>query len=203
MAKVVLAVLIGLFGAAAVHIAVIFLIPQVADNNAWGRLSRIGPMYAVVGIDALRAPAAGPVAGSEGSRTQDFAFVDPGFLTASCRFSLADGPVRVSARERTSFWSASIYTREGDNVYSINDRSAVGGQFDLLIGQAEQLVAERATSADSGEVTIPVEVDLTEGFLTLRALVAEESQRPSVAGFLRSVTCARAEPAETPAPAAG
>lgn len=189
MAKLVLALLIGIVGATVIHIAVIFTVPNVADNNAWSRLSRLGGLYDVVRIESLRNVAPGDAALAEGSGTRDFAFVDPAFITASCRFSLENGPVRLVAGGRTDFWSASIYSRKGDNVYSINDRSAVDGRFDLLVGTAEQLVEAKANAAEPGESVIPVEVELAEGYLTVRALVDAESARPDVDAFIRSVTC--------------
>ncbi|MBC8129057.1 MAG: hypothetical protein H7Y08_01900 [Rhizobiaceae bacterium] len=195
MGRLILALAVGLLGAAVVHIAVIFAIPALAGNNAWARLGRLGDMNAVVRLDALRSEATdGTEPASDRLRT-DFAFVDPGFVTAGCRFSLAEGPVRLAAGQRTEFWSASIYSRRGDNLYSINDRSAVEGQFDLLVGTADQLVEARANSADRDETAIPVTIASVEAYLTLRALVDEESKRPGVDAFVSSVTC---EPVEEP-----
>lgn len=201
--RLALALLIGLVGAGVVHIAVVFTVPNVADNNAWSRLSRLGKLYDVVRIESLRNVAPGDAALAEGSGIQDFAFVDPAFITASCRFSLEDGPVRLMAGGPTDFWSASIYSRKGDNVYSINDRSAVDGRFDLLVGTAEQLVDAKANAAEAGRSVIPVEVEIAEGYLTLRALVDGESARPEVDAFIRSVTCAEADLSSGLQPVAG
>lgn len=200
MGRLLLAVLVGLVGAAIVHIAAVFAIPSLAENNAWGRLSRIAGMYELVRIDSRQSPLPDAPPPVEGPGVHDFAFVDPAFVTAACRFSLADGPVRLSASERTDFWSASIYSRQGDNIYSINDRSSVDGQFDLLVGTAEQLAEARANTAERDETAIPVEVTIVEGYLTLRTLVDEESKRPGVDAFVRSVTC---EATEIPSAASG
>ena len=95
------------------------------QHNAWGRFSGLGNPYDLVRVEPLRS--AGRTDGVlPRPDRQAFAFVDPAFVTASCRFSLANGPVRISAEASpTTFWSASIYDRQGDNLYSINDRSAV------------------------------------------------------------------------------
>lgn len=186
MFKVVVALLIGLVGAAIVHISVVFAMPWLASNNSWGRLSQLGPMFGVVRVDPQRTPVSG---GDGGPVRREFAFVDPAFVTASCRFALEDGPVRLASDGSASFWSASIYTPRGDNVYSINDRSSVGGRFDLLVGSADQLVDTKATSPDPNETMIPVEFGEAEGYMTIRALVDDESLRPEADAFLRGLKC--------------
>jgi uncharacterized membrane protein len=184
--KVVVTLLVGLVGAAIVHISVVFAMPYLASNNSWGRLGQLGPKFAVVRVDPQRT-------GGGGSDLREFAFVDPAFVTASCRFDLANGPVRLASDGAASFWSASIYTKRGDNVYSINDRSSVGGRFDLLVGSAEQLVDTKATSPDPNETMIPVEFGEAEGYMTIRALVDDESVRPEADAFLRGLTCSTAD----------
>ena len=189
MGRVLLSLVIGLVGAAIVHIAVIFAIPILADNNAWGRLARIADMGAVVRIDSQPQATGEAQLRQDGLGPHDFAFVDPAFVTVACRFSLADGPVRTTAPEATDFWSASIYSRQGDNLYSINDRSSVKGRFDLLLGTPEQLVDAEANSVSQEETAIPVGLDITEGYLTLRVLVDDQTQRPGVDAFVQSLRC--------------
>jgi len=196
MGKLLLALLIGIVGAVLVHIAVIALMPQVASNNAWGRLSELGKMYDIVRVEPLESEGRRAAATGLATGHGTFAFVDPAFITASCRFSLADGPIRLFANGgNTTFWSASIYNRSGDNLYSINDRSAVEGTFDLLVGTRDEIVDLKADvdPQEEDETSIPVEVDLTEGYMTIRALVDEESKRPAVDQFIRSLECKPAE----------
>jgi uncharacterized membrane protein len=195
MGRFLLAVGIGLVGAVIVHIAVIFAIPPLADNNAWGRLSRIAGMETVVRIDSQRQAPGEATLRRDGPGAHDFAFIDPAFVTAACRFSLEDGLVRVSTPAATDFWSASIYSRQGDNLYSINDRSAVNGRFDLLLGTPEQLVDAEANSVSQDETAIPVGLDIAEGYVTLRVLVDDETQRPAVDAFVQSLRCQKVDAA--------
>lgn len=180
MVKVLVALLAALVGAAIIHIAVVFAIPAVAENNAWAHLSRLGEPLKPVLIEAS-APGDSNDAG--------FAFLDPAFITAACRFSLGEGPVRVFATTETGFWSASIYERKGDNLYSINARVALNGRFDLLIGTPAQIDQARIEGAVESEDTIPVKLAITDGYVTLRALVDYESNRPYVDRFVRSMRC--------------
>lgn len=193
MLRLLLALVAGLVGAAVVHIVSIFAIPMMAENNAWGRLARIADIYQIAQVDSLHGDGAAEPAASAKPGIHDFAFIDPAFVTAACRFSLTDAPVRMRATGRIDFWSASIYSRSGDNLYSINDRSAVDGQFDLLVATPEQL-AEAGAGDERDETAIPVGVDIGEGYLTLRILVDEESKRPEVEAFVGSLTCAPIQP---------
>lgn len=197
--KLLLAVVVGLVGAAIVHILVVFAIPAQSRGDGWSRLERLGPLFATVPVTGLSAGEAAPDAGTEGTA---FGFVDPAFLTVACRFTTETGPVRLLATEKTPFWSASISARNGDNLYSISERVALDGRLDLLVGEREQLDLARLEGTPADPVTIPVEFAAEEGILVVRALVAEESQRPFVDRFARSVACrpATAEEAGRTAP---
>ena len=191
MGRLILALMIGVVGAGLVHIAVIFTMPDVARRNGWSRLAELGKPDELVRVAALDSQPDSVLASAD-APAGDFAFVDPAFETAGCRFSLADGPVRMHAlRKDPAFWSASIYNRRGDNLYSINDRSAVDNALDLLVGTKEQLL-DKAAVEDAPETQIPVEVELSEGYMTIRVLVDEESKRPSVDAFVASMKCEQA-----------
>lgn len=183
MGKLLLALLIGLVGAAIVHIGIIFSIPRQAENDAWSRLSRLGDLFAVVRIED-RPPASG-----DQPAAPAFAFIDPAFIDAACRFSLEDGPARITADERTGFWTASVYARNGDNLYSINERVALEGALDLLVGTREQLDLARVEGSELPDQTISVEMPTEEGYVMVRSLVDSDSERPFVDRFVRSIAC--------------
>lgn len=188
MARLFLALMIGVVGAGLVHIAVIFAMPDVARRNGWSRLADLGKPTELVRVEALDSTPDSVLASADAA-AGEFAFVDPAFVTAGCRFSLNEGPVRIHATQNDpAFWSASIYNRRGDNLYSINDRSAVANAFDLLVGTHDQLV-DKSAAEDAPETQIPVEVEMTEGYMTIRVLVDEESKRPNVDAFVSSMKC--------------
>jgi len=191
MGKLLLAILVGLVGAGIVHIAIVFAIPGQADNDAWSRLSRLGPMFQTVRIGFEE-----PEADRHTSSPAGFVFVDPSFIDVACRFSLKDGPARLFSDEKTRFWTASIYARNGDNLYSISERVALDGRLDLLVGTSEQLDLARIEGSSSEIPTVPVAMTGEEGYLTVRVLVPSESERPFVDRFARSVTCRPATPEE-------
>ncbi|RFC64971.1 hypothetical protein DYI37_03635 [Fulvimarina endophytica] len=196
MARYVLAILIGLVGAGLVHIAIVFMIPNVSDNSAWSRLSGLGDYFEVVRIGPLRdasvvrPPLAEEELPADGGLRRSFAFSDPAFLVASCRFALDGGPVEISANGTIdNFWSASIYDSQGDNLYSINDRAAIGGLVNLIVGTPQQIEDVRATTLLEDSSALPVVVDVRTGYMTIRVLIDEESKRPAADAFLKTVSC--------------
>ncbi|WP_279477804.1 DUF1254 domain-containing protein [Aureimonas sp. SK2] len=195
MGKLLLALLVGLVGAAIVHIAIIFSIPMQAENDAWGRLSRLGDLFAVVRIEDR------PGQPDGAAQAAGFTFVDPAFIDAACRFSLQGGPARIMADERTGFWTASVYARNGDNLYSISERVALEGALDLLVGTREQLDLARVEGSELPDQTISVELPTQEGYVMVRSLVGSESERPFVDRFVRSITCRPATDEEAGRPA--
>src|SRR4051794_18869816 len=92
--------LLGLVGAGIVHIAILLLLPGFSERDAWSKLAAAAPLYRPVragAIDLLQSP-------------------DPLFEAAACRFDLADGVARLTAKGLVPYWSVSVYDRDGDNV---------------------------------------------------------------------------------------
>lgn len=190
MGRFGLALLIGLVGAGLVHIAVVFMVPRVSDNSAWSRLSALGEYFEVVRIAPRRDASRVAGVAASGVPRDDFAFADPAFVVASCRFALDDGPVEITANGTIdNFWSASIYDSRGGNLYSINDRAAIGGVVNLVVGTAQQIEDVRATALLENSPALPVIVDVLRGYMTLRVLIDEESKRPAADSFLQTIAC--------------
>ena len=190
MGRFILALMIGLVGAGLVHIAIVFMIPRLSDNSAWSRLSSLGDYYEVVRINPLSDSPAGPMEPSARARRERFAFADPAFIVASCRFELAEGPVEITANGTVeNFWSASIYDSQGSNIYSINDRAAIDGIVNLVVGTAEQIEDVRTTTLLEESPALPVIVDVPRGYVTVRVLIDDESKRPTADSFLRTLNC--------------
>ncbi len=118
MARIFRLVLLGIIGAAIVHIAVLFLVPFYSDKNAWSRIETGSEPYRFQRLDQKT----GPVSDS-----------DPLIQEATCRFDLADGPVHITTGANVPYWSLSIYAPNGDNLYSLNDSVSNERKLDLIL----------------------------------------------------------------------
>lgn len=173
--------LLFLFGALLLggifHIVVVLLVPFYADRDAWAEIERFGRE------DRFHLlPLAQP--GSESLKS-----LDPWMLQAVCRFSLARGPVRMTAALPDDFWSIAIFDRRGRNMFSLNDRSAERTRLDVAVITPIQMAQLRQNPPESLETAIVVELPLEEGFAVLRVFVADETKLHDAAEAARTADC--------------
>jgi uncharacterized membrane protein len=168
---------LGVIGAGLVHIAIVLLVPVYADNNAWSRLAGLGPEneFHMVGRT------------DPSHQVRQF---DPLFAMAACRFDLDAGPMHLSATGRVPFWSLSVFSKVGENIYSLNGRTAIDRRLDLVLAQPLQRIElEKTPSPDTAD-SIVAETDIGKGFVVVRAFIPDESWRPLVTSFLKDAHCA-------------
>ena len=177
MLKLFYAVLVGLVGAGIVHIAVLFLLPTLIERDAWTRLANAADLYVVTSAD-----------GSEKSQPVVDA-PDPLFRAVACRFDLEDGPVRLKAEGKVPFWSASIYDRSGQNIYSFNDRTATEGMLDFVVATPTQMIEMRKDLPAELASAVFVEADVGEGIVVIRSFAPDDSWNSTISTYLKSFTC--------------
>jgi uncharacterized membrane protein len=182
MLRLLYAILLGLLGAGIVHIAVLFLVPQFSERDAWSRLSMESGLYRMTRLDAEAGVA--PVVKS----------VDPLFYASSCRFDLTDGPLQLRAEGNVPFWSASVYDRAGQNIYSFNDHTSTDGTLDFVVLTPTQMLALRNDLPPAFEKSIFVEAPVEEGIVVVRSFVPDATWKKAVEGFLSATTCTTALP---------
>ena len=171
------ALILGLLGAGIVHIVVLFLVPEFSERDAWSRLAMASEFYKMTRLDVEAGGA--PVVKS----------VDPLFYAAACRFDLADGLVRIRAPGDVPFWSASVYDRNGHNIYSFNDHNANGEKLDAVVLTPAQMIDVRRDLPEDLQGAIFVEAPIEEGIFVVRAFVPDESWKPIVSRFLEQSAC--------------
>lgn len=176
MTRLLHAIVLGLFGAGVIHIAVLVLVPSYSQRDAWSALSERANYYTMTRLDP---PDAEPLIGS----------IDPLFNAVACRFDLEDGVVRVSGRGDMPYWSISIYDRQGQNVFSLNDRSSSNGALDFVVATSAQMIELRNALPAEFDRSVFVEADINEGIVVVRAFSPDESWQPTISRHLQSIAC--------------
>jgi uncharacterized membrane protein len=160
-----------------VHLTTILLLPSLATQDAYARVSAIAPVNAVIPV-----PPPTP-------ENAVMPFMDPAFAISVCRYDLSRSSLKFSVPISQAYTSVSFYTRGDVAYYAINDRAAGRRviELDLMTaGQRADLPEnEDITRADRLIVTSPT----TTGLIVIRALTPEAGWIPAARGALAEARC--------------
>ncbi|MCG5478803.1 DUF1254 domain-containing protein [Sinorhizobium alkalisoli] len=176
MRSVLFAILVGLFGAALLHIVIVLALPQFTGRDAYTRVLDLLEMDSFFPLTAEPSPT--------GLRSGN-----PFLRTAVCSFSVADAPTRFIARGPVPFWSLSVFDSGSNEVFSMNDHTAVNGNLDLIVATPIQLVELRKSPPEELTQSIMIEMKDEEGYAVLRALAPFDSFEEQVRDFLSDSSC--------------
>ena len=177
MMRFLLWLLGGVLLGGVVHLATILLLPRMAAQDAYSRLSPLAPVNKVVPVPA---PAPDKAA---------MPFMDPAFAMAVCRYDLSQAPLKFSVPISQAYTSVSFYTRSDIAYYAINDRAAGRRVIELDLMTADQRSElpgnEEITAADR----LIVESPTNAGLIVIKALAAEPGLLASAQNSLTSARC--------------
>jgi uncharacterized membrane protein len=174
--SVLFSILTGLAGAAVLHIVIILALPSFTGLDAYTRLL----YYAVENRFVVFNDQKDDIGFSNG---------DPYLRSAACLFSVEARPVHLMASGTVPFWSFAVYDSSSNEVFSMSDRSAGGGDLDAIIASPEQLAAIRKTDPDVIAETTLIEMPRPEGYIVLRALAPAPSFESAARNFLSEAEC--------------
>jgi uncharacterized membrane protein len=160
-----------------VHLATVLVLPSLATQDAYARLS---PITRVNTVTAIPTPS---------PESAPMPFMDPAFATAVCRYDLSDGPLKFSVPVSPAYTSVSFYTRADVAYYAINDRAAGRRIIELELMTTEQRNDlpgdEEITAADR----LIVESPSTTGIILIKALAPEAGLLPIARAALTAARC--------------
>lgn len=163
-----------------IHIVTVLLVPSYASKDAWGQLAQRGEAWETTLISL------------PGKKGQDeLPGADPLFGVAACRFDLQESPLSIRAQGHLPFWSVALFSREGRNAYSFNDRTAIERNLFLIVVNPVQMALLRRNPPADAERAVVVETEIDEGFVLIRGLLEDPSQIGRVESFLTSIACDR------------
>lgn len=178
MRRTLLFIVGGVLLGGIIHVAIVFLVPYYAGNDAWAQMQRFGRDGQ---FHTLPIPEAG---------AEPIGALDPRMVEAVCRVNLSNGPVRIQAEFPDEFWSVAVFDRRGRNVYSLNDRAAERSRLDLAILTPVQMAQLRQDPPASLETAIVLELPISAGFVMLRVFVPDDSMLPGAQAALAGANCA-------------
>lgn len=167
--------------AATVHILAVLLVPRYAHDLRWERLERELGLYAMMVVDLPDRPG-----------KQDTS-LDPLFAHAMCLARLDDGPLSLSFSGPEAFWSMSLYDRSGEIVFSVNDRTALDGEIDLLVVTPAQRETIEREVPEALVENILVDLPETDLLAFLHVFAPDPAARARATSAIRSAVCEAAK----------
>lgn len=174
--SILLSVAIGLVGAALLHIVTILSLPLFTGRDAYSRVLGLYEMDSFFPLTNTPGPTG-------------LANEDPYLRTAVCGFSVTSGPARFRASGAVPFWSLAIFDAQSNEVFSMNDQTAVNGKLDLVMATPLQLVDLRKSAPAALSQSILVSMPQEEGYAVLRTLAPTDSFEEGARNFLAQATC--------------
>jgi uncharacterized membrane protein len=112
------------------------------------------------------------------------------FVQGICVFDLQNGPVHVKLETPQSYWMANVYSRSGDNIYSLNDRQISEVPFSIVIErQKSKLFGEEPDEATVQDVAFKVATRDATGLFVVRVFVQDPAYRARITRILGRSTC--------------
>ena len=196
MNRLTYAALTGLIGAALLHIIIILALPNFTGKDAYTRIKAAGPSHRFIvlpdSVDTRADKSTDKTANgrAEGSDQMALSNVDPFLKGAVCHFDISRAPLRLYAPAGPSFWSMAVYNASSNEVFSMNDRTSVGGDLDAVVATPAQVAQIRKAPGATLTQSILVEYRGTTGYVVLRTMVPAPSFSPQARAFLDEALCA-------------
>ena len=169
----------GILLAGIVHISIILLIPNFGSRDAWNIISDHSAMW------KFRKFSDNEVA------KQTLEETDPYFKMGACTFDLDEAGLRISGSKSVNFWSVSVFDQSGSVIYSLNNRTAIDNQLDLIVLNPLQMVELRQDPPKNIQRSVVVEAEIANGFVVLRNFQNDVSDKDSVDKFLDLADCGK------------
>lgn len=176
MMRLVIHLIIFMVGAGIAHITSIFALPHFTITDAFSRLEDGAPINTLALVDEkdlLTLP-----------------FTDPATTLAICRYSLAEGPVRIRVSLSETFLAISFAERRRGIYSSVSDRAATAGSLDIVLATQGQL--DRIAALDDEDQAIEeirILAPRREGLAILKVFVDRPSSRERAETVLREARC--------------
>lgn len=162
-----------------IHLISILQLPNYSENRLWQQIVDAGPANRFNKVSAL-----------SGTTTPTITGLDPAFLHALCRYSLAGGPMRIQGQFAGNAWWLSLYTKTGESYYTISAKTAQSKAIDLYIGLDQQFAELSALEDLNTERSLILKAPVQEGFALVHVFLPNPHYRTRAENMLREARCA-------------
>lgn len=121
------------------------------------------------------------------------------FVQGICVLDLGQGPVLVTLDTPASYWMANVYSRKGDNIYSLNDRQVSEVPFSIVVERKKASLFDFESEDEAPEdAAFRVTTGDRSGLFVVRVFVQDPAYRARITRTLERSTCKAQMTAEAP-----
>ena len=106
--------------------------------------------------------------------------------------------MHIADSDTPPFWSLAVFDPKSNEVYSMNDRTAVERRVDVTLATPLQLIALRRSTPDALSRSILVELPEPKGYVVLRTIAEDATWNRIASRFLSDARCAAVSGTLTP-----
>src|SRR5688572_15635082 len=118
------------------------------------------------------------------------------FVQGICVLDLRSGPVLVTLDTPASYWMANVYSRKGDNIYSLNDRQVSEVPFSIVVERKKASLFDfESEDAAPEDAAFRVTTGDRSGLFVVRVFVQDPAYRARITRTLERSSC-KAQTAE-------
>jgi uncharacterized membrane protein len=163
--------------ALSVHLSYVLFVPNMEMNRIMSAASESHGTNRFLVLDEKEATA---ILGQ-----QSLAFVQ-----GICVLELGQGPVLVTLDTPASYWMANVYSRKGDNIYSLNDRQVSEVPFSIVVEQKKtSLFNFESAERPPEDAAFRVSTGDKSGLFVVRVFVQDPAYRKRITRTLERSTC--------------
>ena len=159
-----------------VHLGVVIFVPGVDTGQKMAQLEAAGEINTLHRL------------GSTGDKIVPLTEPSPDLAYAFCKFDIRKRPLLIEGKIPPTYWSVSVYSETGENIYTLNDKQAGVPTIKLVIVQ-EDAEIESPNSGDRPEDAIIVRAPTLTGLVLFRAFIPDHSLHDMVQRHLDSSKC--------------
>jgi uncharacterized membrane protein len=115
------------------------------------------------------------------------------FVQGICVLDLRSGPVLVTLDTPASYWMANVYSRKGDNIYSLNDRQVSEVPFSIVVERKKgSLFSFESEEPPPEDAAFRVSTGDSSGLFVVRVFVQDPAYRQRITRTLERSSCKQA-----------
>ncbi len=177
MIRLILWIIAGLFLGTILHIVAVIGLPAFSPDRIWTRVEALAPNDTIVVLDSVKAD------------RETLPMLDPAMEHALCRFSTESSPQLISGAVDGVYWSLGLFNRQGEILYSLNDRSIGMGSLKLVVTTQRQLLSLQENPPEDLEEFVIVEAPEQDMFVLVRSFRDDSSASPGIRKMLNELSC--------------